>query len=200
MVASAITSGFHPAPLVCFLSDIPASPPQSFPMASLIEGFFQFINPRPFVDDALDVMTSSPRKDKSYLTLYDSYVGLGPASPGRVWVPCTLRVYSPGQDLSNNVVHVHGRFSIVATIEEDDPCLEIEVHRFVTMTNFDARGDNPQDLRTSVMVFGRVSQRFDTVENTVDKFFTLDVSDYICDRTQTYIIRFVNLFFAHCRF
>ena len=165
-------------------------------MASLIEGFFQFINPRQFVDDAPEVMTSSPRKDRSYLTLYDSYAGLGPVSPGRFWIPSTLRVYSPSQDLTNDIVHVHGRFSVAAAMEEGIPRLEIEVHRFVTMDNLDPNGDNPQDFRVSVTLFGRVSQRFDIVENTADKFFVLEVSDYIRDRTQTYTIRCVVLFFV----
>ena len=197
MAASAIIFGFDFVPMtLCSLPNFFAFPLRSFPMASLIEGFFQFINPRQFVDDAPEVTTSSPRRDRSYLTLYDSYAGLGPVSPGRFWVPCTLRVYSPSQDLTDDVVHAHGRFSVVAAMEGNAPHLEIEVHRFVTMTNLDPNGNNPPDFRVSVTLFGRVSQRFDTVENTADKFFVLEVSDYIRDRTQTYTIRYVVLLFV----
>lgn len=168
-------------------------------MTSLIQGFFQLINPRQYVEDASESAPSSPRKDKSYLTLYDSYAGLGEVA-NRVWVPCDLRVYLGGQDLNEQVVQIHGRFCTVPSVEEDDPCLAIDVQRFVVMTNFEVKGGVQSDLRVSVTLLGRVSPPAEAVGNTADKFFTLEVSEYVRGRNKTYAMRFVIFYIAICCF
>jgi hypothetical protein len=158
-----------------------------FRMTSLIEGWFQLTNGRPFVDT-----TASPRKNKSYLSIYDSCTPLGPLS-SEVFADCELRLFSPAnQPLENKVVHIHGRFSIIAVHGEDEPHLEIEVHRFVVMDALDPAGEaTPDDLSTSVTLYGRVTLIPDTIGTTADKFFTLEVRDYIRDHHQTFSIRFV---------
>lgn len=162
-------------------------------MASLIEGFFEVVDPREFGDEATGT-TSSPQRDRSYLTLYDSYIGLGPEK--KTWLPCKLRIYAPGQDLSDNVLHVHGRFVIVPTSGGEDPCFKIEVHRFLPMVDFI---QDEKKLRFSVTFYGRIYQQIDSPPGTEDGFFSVEVSDYVRDRSQSYIIRFVVSWFAPAR-
>lgn len=161
-----------------------------FSMTSLIEGWFQPENARPFVDTSTDPTATSPRKSKPYLSVYDSYAALGSISTG-VFVGCDLRLYLAGQAIIGKVVHVHGRFSVIAPAGEGEPRLQVEVHRFVVMNAMDpASEDIPGDLCTSVTLSGRVILLADATGNSADKFFTLEVSEYVRDRAQTFNIRF----------
>jgi len=91
-------------------------------MASLIEGWLQPVNGRPFVDNSSDA-TTSPRKAKSYLTVYNSYAALGFIS-SKVFMDCELRLFLGGQTIEQKVIHIHGRFSVVTTVDEgEDPRL-----------------------------------------------------------------------------
>ena len=163
-------------------------------MSSLIEGWFQLTNGHPFVDDSPDT-TTSPRKTKSYLSIYDSCATLGPISSG-VFAQCELRLFPGTQVLEGKVVHAHGRFSVITMANEDEPHrLQVEVHRFV-VTNIDpASDDTPGELHTSVTLSGRVVSAADATDNGADKFFTLEVSDYIRDRIQTFNIWFAPFLF-----
>ena len=159
-------------------------------MSCLIEGFFQPANGRPFADNSADTATTSPRKSKTYLSVYDSCAGLGPISSG-IFMECELRLFPANHTIDGKVIHAHGRFSVITAADKGDPHLEIEVHRFVIMNMMDPSSeDTPDDLRTSVTLSGRVVPVADTI-NSTDKFFTLEVSEYIRDRTQTFNIRFV---------
>ena len=170
-------------------------------MTSLIEGWFELVNGRAYVDDSSDKNTS-PRKDKSYLFVYDACAALGLLSSG-VFVDSELQMWTKNQVLERKVLHIHGRFSIVTTPGDDDPCLKIEVHHFVVMhasglgsdLETDPNSDpTPVEVRTSVTLCGQVTSTDDMAnDSSADKFFTLEVSDYICDRTQMFRIRFVSL-------
>jgi len=52
--------------------------------------------------------------------------------------------------------------------------------------------DTPEGLRTSVTLSGWVVSTADASGSAADKFFTLEVSDYIQDHIQTFNIRFVT--------
>lgn len=157
-------------------------------MASLIEGWFQLTNGRSFGDT-----TSPSPKSKSYLSLYNSCANLGLLSK-KVFINCELRLFSPGnQDLEGRVIHAHGRFLVVTPIDGDEPHLEIEVDRFVIMDAMDPASNNiPDDLRTSITLLGRVVPLTDVDDTTADKFFMLEVRDYVRDRNQTFNIQFVG--------
>ena len=105
---------------------------------------------------------------------------------------CELRLFSPAnQSLDGTVIHVHGRFSVTTAPNEDEPHLEVEVHRFVIMDVTDpTSGATPDDLSTSVTLYGRVTSLPDVADTTPDKFFMLEVRDYIRDHNQTFSIRF----------
>ena len=96
--------------------------------------------------------------------------------------------------IDGKIVHAHGWFSVITSANnEGDPCLEIEVHRFVIMNTMDPLSeDTPDNLCTSVTLSGRVVSVADAI-NSTDKFFTLEVSEYIQDHTQTFSIWFVVL-------
>ena len=121
-------------------------------MASLIEGFFQVVNPRQFDNIVIDD-TGSPQRKRSPLTLYDSFLTLGTAS-AREWLPCHLRLYSPERDMDGQILHAHGRFAILPASEEESHRVNIEVHRFVIMSNLDLDDDKPLEFRTSVTLYG----------------------------------------------
>jgi len=158
-------------------------------MASLIEGWLQPVNGRPFVDNSSDA-TTSPRKVKSYLTVYDSFAALGYISSG-IFMDCELRLFLGNQTIEEKVIHIHGRFSVVAAADEgEDPRLLVEVHRFVVMGD-PANDKTPDDLRTSVTLSGRVVSATDSTATTADKFFILEVSEYIRDQIETFSTRFV---------
>jgi hypothetical protein len=171
-------------------SGLQISTPRTFYMASLIEGWFQLANSRPFVDNFPDTTTSSPRKNKSYLSLYDSCAILGSIS-SEVFVECELRLFPGNHALEQKVVHAHGRFSVITPANEDKPRLQVEIHRFVVMDMIDpSSADTPEGLRTSVALSGRVVSVADATVNPADKFFMLEVSDYIRDHIQAFNIRF----------
>lgn len=163
-------------------------PPSHDPhMACLIDGWFQLTNPRPFVDNPPDATSMSPRKTKSYLTVYDSCAALGLIA-SKVWIDSELRIYNQNLDIEDQVIHIHGRFSVLPADEDKASCLQVEVHRFVSDA-LDPRGANlPEAHCTSVTIFGRVASAVE-VAGTADKFFTLEVSDYIRDHNQTFNIR-----------
>ena len=162
-------------------------------MSSLIEGWFQPTNGRPFTDNPPDTTTGSPRKSKSYLSVYDSCASLGPISSG-IFIDCELRLFPGNQAISSErVIHVHGWLSVVPATDEDDPRLQVEVHHFVVTNMIDPAGkDTPDDLRTSVTLSGRVAPLSEMIGNTTDKFFMLELSDYIRDHMQTFTIRFAS--------
>ena len=162
-------------------------------MASLIEGFFQVVDGRPFAppDDSQTTTTSSPRNKKNYLTLFNSCVALG-SLPKEVFVEADLRVYALGQDLEDKVIHVHGRF-FTATTDGGDPYFHIDVIRFCTMTHMNPSVETTlDDLRTSVTLLGQVIPLAMVPENTADRFFMLGVLDYVRDQTQLFTIKFVS--------
>lgn len=172
-------------PLPHHLSDIL---PRTY-MSSLIEGWFQLANGRSFVDNTPDT-TTSPRKNKSYLSVFDSCAVLG-SIPSEVFVESELRLYPGNHVLDKTVIHAHGRFAIVTADDDSDPSLQAEIHRFVIMDAINPSDDNtPEGLRTSVTLSGRVTAA-DAASGAGDKFFTLEVSDYVRDHTQTFSIRFV---------
>lgn len=166
-------------------------------MASLIEGWFAPVDPRPYVDDSPDEGVS-PRKEKSYLIVYDACAALGSLS-SRVFMDCELRLWPENQVLDQKTVHIHGRFSVAKTPGDDDPCLKIEVHRFVVMHTNDPTNDSnldptPDQVRTSVTLYGRVTSISDAAnDGGADKFFTLEISEHIRDRIQIFHIRSVLL-------
>jgi hypothetical protein len=159
-------------------------------MTSLIEGFFQVVNPHQFGDNAINAGTPSPQKAKSYLTLYNSYVGIGPIAQ-REWLLCQLRLYSPDQGLDGRVVQVHRRFIVVPSSLEDDHCFEIEVHCFVFMNDMDPTSKNPPNTHFSVTVYSQVDRQLDSPTGTLDKFFTVEVIEFIRDHLQTYHLWFI---------
>ena len=162
-------------------------------MSALIEGWFQLANGCPFVDD-LPGTAASTWKGKSYLSVYNSCAALGPIS-SEVFAKCELRLFPGNQVLEDKVVHVHGRFSVVATADGDDPfCLQVEVHRFAIMNMDPTSDDTPGDLHTSVTLSGRVVSTADATDNAADRFFTLEVSEYIRDHIQAFNIRSVTSF------
>lgn len=171
-------------PHTYFPPKVPAPSSQLPPMSSLIEGFFEVIDPRVWGDDIANTATSSPQRDKSYLTLYDSYFGLG--SDHKTWLPCELRLYSPDEDLSDKVIHVHGRFVVVPSSAETDPCIKIEVYCFISMSDFVQEEKN---IRFSITFYGRVYQHINAPQGSNNKIFSVEVSEYVRDRSQTYIIR-----------
>ena len=60
------------------------------------------------------------------------------------------------------------------------------------MEVMDPAGDaTPDDLSTSVTLLGRAASLPDVVGASADKFFMLEVRDYIRDRNQMFSIRFV---------
>jgi hypothetical protein len=173
-------------PPLSLLPKASSSPLHVLSMTSLIEGLFQPENCRPFLD------ASSPRKSKSYLSVYDSCAALSSISTG-VFVECELRLFPAGQMIEGKVVKVHGRFSVITAADEDEPRLQVEVHRFVVMNAMDPTSEDiPDDLCTSVTLSGRVVSLTGATGNVGDKFFTLEVSEYVRDRTQTFNIRFAT--------
>jgi hypothetical protein len=138
-------------------------------MASLTEGFFQVVNPHQFEDGT---------RNRTYLTLYDSYFALGPIST-REWLPCQLRLYSPDKDLNNQIIHLHGCFALISAPEEDDHCMEIDIHRLILMTNLDPKEGDPLDLRTSLTVYRQVLHQLDGLALSSDIFFSAEISDYV---------------------
>ena len=164
-------------------------------MSSLIEGWFQLTNGRSFVDNASDTAAGSPRKSRSYLTLYDSCAILGTIS-SETSVDSDLRLYTQGQDLKDKAVHIHGRFSLLAANEEQPPHLQIDVHHFIVMPAFDAGGQGlPDASHTSVVICGCIVSAAEVVGSS-DKFFMVEVSEYIRDRLQTFNIQFVMFSFV----
>ena len=164
-------------------------------MAALIDGWFQLVNGRPFVD-TMPETAGSPRKNKSYLTLFDSNAPLGFISC-HIFISSDLRIYSP-EDIDEKVVEIHGRFSIVPGEEGDPPSLQIDVHRFVVLTLVDADAKNvPDESRTSVTLCGRVVSVADVTGNVVDKFFTVELSEYIRDHMQTFTLLCVTSSFPY---
>ena len=121
-------------------------------MVSHIDGFFQVVNPHRFVSEVVDV-TGSPSKKNKNLTVYDTYVALGSVNT-RAWLPGEVRLYSPVQDLTDKVIHGHGRFVVISTAEEDETCIELEIHRFTIMDNLDPTDGDPIDFRTSITIYG----------------------------------------------
>lgn len=201
-ILTVIANGTHSGQALQFhprfpsLSHLPNTPtlPLTISMSSLIEGWFQLTNGRPFVDNSTDT-ASSPRKTKSYLSTYDSCATLGPIS-SEVFVQCELRLFPGNHVLEDKIIHAHGRFSIIYTADEDQPHhLQIEVHRFVVMNMDPSDEDTPDDLYTSVTLSGRVVSAADVTDDTADKFFMLEISEYIRDRNQTFNIRF-GIFFS----
>jgi len=164
-------------------------------MTSLIEGWFKLENGRPYVDDSPE-KSSSSRKDKSYLIVFDTCATLGSLSSG-IFVDCEIRLWPGNHILEEKVVHIHGRFSIATTPDEDDPCLKIDVHHFVVMHSSDSTthpdpDPTPLEVRTSVMLCGQVTSITNVAnDGGANKFFALEVSDYVRDRVQTFRIRFV---------
>lgn len=193
------------APLLClsYRSNCPLNPPiltlYRSQMTSLIEGWFEPVNGQPYVDYSLD-NNASPRKDKSYLIIYDACAALGSLA-SKLFVDCELRLWPGNQVLEQKVIHIHGRFSIAAVPGDEDPSLKVEVHHFVIMHANDLANDpandlntdpTPLEVRTSVTLFGQVISTTDAASNGgADKFFTLEISEYIRDRMQTFRIRFV---------
>ena len=171
-----ISSSSHP---LAFLSQ----------MTSLIEGWFEPINAQPYVNNSPDKKASS-RKDKSYLTVYDACAALGSLSSGN-FVDCEIRLWPGNQILEQKIIHAHGRFSIITAPGDDDPCLQIEVYRFVVMHADDSSPDpTPLEVRTSVTLCGQVTSTADAAnDGSADKFFTLAVSEYIRDHIQSFHIR-----------
>jgi hypothetical protein len=156
---------------------------------SLIEGCFQLFNGRSLVPDQPE-SASSPRKDKSYLNIYDSCAALGSLTKG-IFIDSQLRLFPSGQDLNKEVLQVRGRFSI-STAGRGAPYLQLEVHRFAVMSKMDPESDDdPDDLRTSVTVLGRVLLLPGVPENTTDRFFVLEISEYIRDIAQVFTVQFV---------
>ena len=159
---------------------------RTFHMSSLIEGWFELTTGKPFTDDSVDP-TASPSK-KAYLTVFESCACLGPISV-EVFISCKLRMYLGGQNVDHRVIHGHGRFSVLPATDEQDPSLLLEIHRFDAMDMMDPSGDqNPEGLRTSVTLCGRVVPVVDGVTDVADKFFTLEVSEYIRDYKQTFSV------------
>ena len=111
---------------------------------------------------------------------------------------CELRLFTPAtQPLNDDVViHVHGRFSVVSTPDEDEPHLKIEVHRFIVMNAVDPMSaTTPDELLTSVTLLGRAVPIPDAANETPDRYFQLEVKDYIRDHNQTFSIRFATFLF-----
>jgi len=166
-------------------------------MTSLIEGWFEPVNGRPYVDDSLEKGSSS-RKDKSYLIVYDACAALGSLSSG-VFADCEIWLWPGNQMLEEKVIHIHGRFSVVTAPGEDDPCLKVDVHHFVVMhANDSATHPNPDptplEVRTSVTLCGQVTSITNVAnDGGANKFFGLEVSDYVRDCVQMFHIRFVSL-------
>jgi len=152
-------------------------------MTSLIEGYFRLTGARPF---------SGGSAAKAYLTVYDSCAALGLMSE-EVFIDTELRVYSQGLD--GMVVHLYGRFSVVPAIEEEDPYLLIEVHRFIAtnINPFDSTAS--KDRCTSVAVSGQVAPLTNVTGEVESGVFMLEVNEFIRDRNQLFTIRFATLFF-----
>ena len=138
-------------PQLCLLPNAPIPPI----MLCLIEGFFQPASGHPFADNSTDTTTTSPRKSKTYLSIYDSCAGLGPISSG-IFVECELRLFPANHAIDGKIIHTHSRFSVItAADDEDDPRLEIEVHCFVVMNMMDPSSEDTLDnLCTSVTLSG----------------------------------------------
>jgi hypothetical protein len=178
-------------PPLCPPSSLQISTPCTFYMASLIEGWFQLANSCPFIDNFPDT-TTSPCRNKSYLSLYNSCAILGSIS-SKVFVECELQLFPGNHSLEQKVVHAHGWFSVITPANEDKPHLQVEIHRFVIMDMIDpSSADTPEGLRTSVALSGQVVSVADATVNPADKFFMLKVSDYICDHIQAFNIQFAT--------
>ena len=171
---------FPGLPLVAPNPDSHPSLQRLFHMTSLIEGWF--LVRKKGEDDSLNLTNSR----KSYLSIFDSLPSLGPIST-EIYIDCELRLYpgpGGGERLEDQVIHAHGRFCINSTGEA--PTLQMEVHRFDIM----AVGESiPDTLCTSVTLCGRVGPPEEAPDG-LDKFFTLEINEYIRDRTQMFNIRF----------
>jgi hypothetical protein len=159
-------------------------------MSSLIEGWFRLINGHPLVNGSV-VPTSSPTR-KSYLSLFDACACLGPISAG-AFVDCEIRLYLGRQDVEGKVVHMNGRFCVSTSVDRGEPFLQLEVHRFDVIdawgTSDGSDDSSPDTLCTSITLCGRVVP-CELVDEGPDKFFALEVNEYIRDRSQTFTIRF----------
>jgi len=152
-------------------------------MTTLIEGYFRLTGARQFAGGSAA---------KAYLTVYDSCAALGLMSE-KVFIDTELRMYSQGLD--GMVVHLYGRFSVVPATEEDDPYLQIEVHRFIAtaINPFDETAS--KDRRTSVTVSGRVVPLTDIAGEVENGIFMLEVNEFIRDHNQSFTIRSAAPFF-----
>ena len=161
---------------------ISTSPLRTLSMTSLIEGYFRLTGARPFAGGSAA---------KAYLTVYDACAALGLMSE-EVFIDTELRMYSQGLD--GMVVHLYGRFSVVAATEEEDPYLLIEVHRFIAtnINPFDSAAS--KDRRTSVTVSGRVVPLADVTGQVESGVFMLEATEFIRDHNQSFTIRFASLF------
>ena len=152
-------------------------------MTSFIDGFFQLMGTHQATDDP-------PTSAKSYLQVFDSCAPLGSLGNG-VFVPCEIRLFPKGQEVEGAVIFAHGRFSVVSPNDGNELFLQVEAHDFVIMKmDIDPTSDDiPDDLCASLTLLGRVVPTAPEPAPTQDKFFTLEVSDYIRDHTQTFRIR-----------
>lgn len=159
-------------------------------MSALIEGWFHIFNGRPFDEVVQDSNPSSPRKIRPLLTLHDCCTTIGVLCK-KVHLESDLRLYSQIRDLHQRLIYARGRFSLTPT-DEGAAFVQIDAYR-ITILDLDPE-DSPDDIRTSVTLYGRVVPINDVVENTPDRFFMLEVSDYVRDHTQTFTIRFAFLY------
>jgi len=152
-------------------------------MTSLIEGYFSLTGARQF---------SGGSAAKAYLTVYDSCAALGLMSE-EVFIDAELRMYSQGLD--GVVIHLYGRFLVVPATEDDEPYLLIEVHRFIATSINPFDNTASKDQRTSVTVSGRVVPLANITGQVESGVFMLEANEFICDRNQTFTIRFATHFF-----
>ena len=153
-------------------------------MTSLIEGWFLLKKQEEKI-----VTGTPPSSQKTYLTIFDSCPGLGPLST-KIYIDCEIRLFAGGVELNDRIIHAHGRF-VTTTPSGKAPSLEMEAHRFDVM----CADDTPDTLCTSVTIIGRVSSS-EANPDVLDKFFTIDASDYVRDRMQAYKIRFGGSIFS----
>ena len=148
-------------------------------MTSLIEGWFLPVDERPYIDDT---------GKKSYLTVFDACASLGSIATG-VFMVAELRLYLGGQSIQDKVIHAHGRFCVVSPPGEE-PMLLVEVHRFDIMNAPDPVNDKtPDTICTSVTICGRAVLT-EVASEGHDKFFTLELNEYIRGGSKTFNIRF----------
>ena len=125
---------------------------------------------------------------KTYLVLHDACASLGPIKAAKP-IDSELRIYPGGDPIDNMVLHVQGRFCVVSPTGET-PFLLAEIHRFDIMHIADPSAETtPDTVRTSVTTCGRAIPS-DVVTDTRDRYFGLEMKEYIRDISHEFNITY----------